>query len=442
MQAVVLAGGEGKRIYPLFAGRPKPMFKIIGKPIIEWTILNAKNAGINDFVIVIGKNGEEIKNHFENGKKFGVKIKYALQEEPLGMANALQSAEEFLDEHFLVINADDVIEKEAYELTINEFEETGADIILCAREVEETWKYGILGLDENGFVKRIIEKPKKGEEPSNYAVISPYLMTKEIFEYYKKIQVSDHQYEDAIQAFIDDHGKVRYVIYNGFFSSFKFPWDLFRINKFLMDNFMEPKISEEAKITESAKIEDKVFIADGVRVLENATIRGPCFIDENSIIGNNALIRNYTSIGKKCVVGFSTEITNSIICDGCWFHTNYIGDSIVDENCAFGSGAVTANLRFDEENVKVKIGDKIIDTGLQKLGVIMARNCRVGINACLMPGIKIGQNSAIGPGVVIYEDLPENKIILKKKECNEVIDNKYFFGDREERIKKFSKEIK
>ena len=293
MQAIVLAGGEGRRIYPLCAGRAKPMFKIIGKPLIEHTLLRAIEAGIKDFVIVIGKNGEEIKRHFGNGKKFGVNIKYALQEKPLGMANAVESARELLEEHFLVINADDVIEKKAYELTINEFEETGADIILCAKEVEETWKYGILGIDDKGFVKRIIEKPKKGEEPSNYAVISPYLMTNKILEYYEKVGVSDHQYEDAIQAFINDGGKVRYVVYNGFFSSFKFPWDLFKINKFLIDNFMESKINEDVKISESAKIEGKVFIGKGVIIEDNVVIAAGSIITKN-IPSNSIYINGIT----------------------------------------------------------------------------------------------------------------------------------------------------
>jgi len=67
-------------------------------------------------------------------------------------------------------------------------------------------------------------------------------------------------------------------------------------------------------------------------VLENAVIRGPVYIGANSIIGNNALVRDHSHIGSNSVIGYSTEVKHSYIGDNCWFHSNYIGDSIVDNN--------------------------------------------------------------------------------------------------------------
>ena len=151
-------------------------------------------------------------------------------------------------------------------------------------------------------------------------------------------------------------------------------------------------------------------MSDNVRVFENAVIRGPVYIGPNSVIGNGSLVRDYSHIGANCVVGYSTRVKNSYIGDGCWFHMSYIGDSIIAEGCSFGAGTTLANFRFDEGNISVRIGDELVDTGLDKLGAIIGSNSRTGINASVLPGIRIGPNSVIGPHVCLAEDLEQGKI--------------------------------
>jgi len=158
-----------------------------------------------------------------------------------------------------------------------------------------------------------------------------------------------------------------------------------------------------------------VWIRKGVKIFENTIIRGPCYIGSNSFIGNNCLILNHSSLGDNCVVGFASEVKHSIIGDNCWFHTNYIGNSIISDDCSFGARTVTANLRFDEKTVKLKIDRKEIDSGLSKLGVIMGEGCKTGISSCMMPGIRVGPNSIVGPNVCLYDDLePNQKIFVHK----------------------------
>jgi bifunctional UDP-N-acetylglucosamine pyrophosphorylase/glucosamine-1-phosphate N-acetyltransferase len=94
---------------------------------------------------------------------------------------------------------------------------------------------------------------------------------------------------------------------------------------------------------------------------------------------------------------------------------SYVGDSIISNNCSFGAGTITANFRFDEEPINVYIRGKKSSSGLDKLGVIMGDNCKTGINSCMMPGVRIGPNSVIGPGVTLHEDLEPNKMILLKE---------------------------
>jgi UDP-N-acetylglucosamine diphosphorylase/glucosamine-1-phosphate N-acetyltransferase len=417
MQAVILAGGAGKRVFPLAVTKPKPMFKLLGKPLIQHVVELLKANGLKDFVIVVGHNGEQIKDHFGDGKAFGVNIAYAVQPEALGMANALETAKDLVESHFLVVNADDLFEGTLIQKILSKFKESKADIILSCKPVEETWKFGIIKV-ERDRVTKLVEKPPKGTVESNLAVIGVYLMTKHIFNYLEKTPISDHQYEDAIDQFIADKNNVKAVRYDGFFAGYKYPWDLFRMNKFLMDSqIMKGVIEENVAISDQAKIEGNVWIRRGARVLENAVIRGPCYIGENTVVGNNALVRGYTSIGDNCIVGFTTEVKTSIVGDNCLFHMNYVGDSIISDHCLFGSGATTGNFRFDEKNINVNVDGKKVDSGLNKLGVIMGDHCNAGINSALAPGVKVGPYGVVGSGVCLQEDLePGRAAFLDKKD--------------------------
>src|SRR3990172_6797214 len=274
MQAVILAGGAGKRVFPLAAVKPKPMFKLLGKPLIQHVLELLKENGLEKFVIVIGHGGEQIKEYFGDGKKLGVQIAYTVQKEALGMANALETAKALAEEHFFVVNADDLFEGSLIADMTEKFKEGKADIVLSCKPVEETWKFGIVTV-KNGKVTNLVEKPPKGKENSNLAVIGVYLMSKKIFNYFKRIPVSDHQYEDAIQKFIEDKSNVRTVSYSGFFAGYKYPWDLFKMNTFLMDNVIKkPRIEEGVYISEKASVEGNVWIRKGAKIFANACVKG------------------------------------------------------------------------------------------------------------------------------------------------------------------------
>lgn len=420
MQTIILAGGAGNRIHPLSVNKSKPMFKVIGKPLLHHVLDILKESGLKDFIIVTGIHGDQIKNYFGNGKSFGVSIRYTHQEKSLGMANAIQTAKGLIDGRFLVVNGDDIFEPSLIKSMLKE----NSDFILPCKQVEETWKFGILDLSGNK-IKRIVEKPKSGKEPSKFAIVGAYILPSSIFDYYQKVPVSDMQHEIAMQKYIDDGNKAIAVKYNGFFSAFKYPWDLFTVNQHLMNKLLtKKKIEPGAYISKQAVVEGNVHISKGARILGNAYVKGPVYIGENAIIGNSSFVRNYSSIGDKSVVGFSTEISNSVIGENCWFHSNYVGDSIIDDNCSFGSGAVLANFRFDEDTIKVNVNGDEIDSGREKLGAVIANNSMVGVNATLLPGVKLGPDSVVGPNVSLREDLPANKVIFIDKESYVTKENK------------------
>jgi bifunctional UDP-N-acetylglucosamine pyrophosphorylase/glucosamine-1-phosphate N-acetyltransferase len=387
------------------------MFKLLGKPLLGYVIENLREAGIEDLIIVTGPESGAIRDYFGDGHAFGAKIRYTAQEKPLGMANALKTAQPLLEDRFFMLNGNDIFESRLLAEVIDAAARSCGDMVLVGREMEEPWKFGVFGFAD-GKVTAVVEKPPRGEEPSNIVVVGVYFFSKLIFEYIDRTPLSNYQLETAYQGLIDE-GNVEFVPYDGIFESFKYPWDLLAINEHLMSRLVtEQRISAQARISDKAVIDGNVIIEQGVRVFENAVIRGPAYIGPHSVIGNNVLVWNHSSVGARSVVGFSSEIKHSLIGDSCWIHMSYVGDSIISDNCALGAGTITANYRFDEQAVSVNVKGEEVSSGTDKLGVIMGPNCKTGCNATLMPGVKVGPHSTVGPGVILGDDLHPDSLIL------------------------------
>ncbi len=436
MKAVFLCGGRGKRMFPIT--EDKFLLDFLGKPLLEHQIKVACEAGLSHFVII--GNPENIARIEQITQKIpGIKADLALQKESSGIADALKSAEPFLHGQLLVINPNDVFSSSAYTKIIAEAEQATANSYILGYQVQKYFPGGYLQVNSQNELLHIVEKPNLGEEPSNLVniLIHCHNNSEELLRYIETVQTTrDDVYECALDNMVKAGHKIKVVPYDDFWVPIKYPWHIFKVTEYFLDN-AQPYIASSARISEKAIVEGKVILGDNVRVLENAVIRGPVYIGANSIIGNNALIRDYSHIGSNSVIGYSTEVKHSYIGDNCWFHSNYIGDSIVDENCSLGAGTVLANFRLDEGDIQIKVGDSMVDTGYDKLGVIMGRGCRIGVNASLMPGVRVGPDSFVGPQVCLRQDLGANKLVLLESRYR-VEDNKTSLdeGKRQELLRR------
>jgi len=422
VKAVFLCGGRGKRMFPIT--EDKFLLDFLGKPLLEHQIEVACEAGLSHFVII--GNPENITKIEQITKRIsGVKADLALQEESSGIANALKSAEPFLRGQILVVNPNDVFSGSAYTKIITEAEKASASSYILGYQVQKYFPGGYLQVNSQNELLHIVEKPNPGDEPSNLVniLIHCHNNSDELLHYIETVQTTrDDVYECALDSMVKAGHKIKVIPYNDFWAPIKYPWHIFRVMEYFLDN-AQPYIAPSARISEKATIEGKVILGDNVKILENAVIRGPVYIGANSFIGNNALVRDYSHIGSNSVIGYSTEVKHSYVGDNCWSHSNYIGDSIVDDDCSLGAGTVLANFRLDEGNIQIKVGDSLVDTGYDKLGTIMGRGCRIGVNASLMPGVRVGPGSLVGPQVCLNKDLGVNKRILPKSRYY-VVNNK------------------
>lgn len=438
MKVVFLCGGRGKRMFPIT--EDKFLLDFLGKPLLEHQIRVACEAGLSHFVII--GNPENISRIEQITKKVpGIKVDLALQKESSGIAAALKSAESFLHGQLLVINPNDVFSSSAYIKIITEAKKASTSSYILGYQVQKYFPGGYLQINSQNELLHIVEKPTPGKEPSNLVniLIHCHNNPEELLRHIETAQTTkDDVYECALDSMAKGGHKIKVVLYNDFWAPIKYPWHIFKVMEYFLDN-AQPYIASSARISEKASIEGKVILSDNVKVLENAVIRGPVYIGANSIIGNNALVRDYSHIGSNSVIGYSTEVKHSYIGDDCWFHSNYIGDSIADNNCSLGAGTVLANFRLDEGNIQIKVGDSLVDTGYDKLGAIVGRGCRIGVNASLMPGVRVGPDSFVGPQVWLRQDLGANKMALLESRYR-IEDNKTRLdeGKRQELLRRLT----
>lgn len=419
MQIIILAGGEGKRMWPI--ATDKYLLPFLGQPLIYHTLKRCKDAVNFDEAIIVTKETSKDKIA-QIASKLGINFKIAVQSEPKGMADAILSAKDYISNDILVINAEDVLEESVYQDVLSSASDTQADVVLAGLHVKSYFPGGYLEITGDR-VQAILEKPGEGNEPSDLikVVVDYFKDGLALIEYLQKVNSEkDDVYEVAIAKMISDGLDVRFTKYNGVWIPLKYPWHILDIAAYFLSN-IEQQISPRTKVSDKAIIEGKVIIEEGVRVFEGAVIKGPCYIGRNCIVGNNSLVRE-SNLEESVVTGFNTDITRSYIGPDSWFHTNYIGDCVLEGDFGAGSGVVLANLRLD--NKTVKVGADRMDTGREKLGLMAGKGVRAGANASVMPGVRVGSNCLIGPGVVLKKDLQENKKIAVKEETYEISDYK------------------
>jgi len=413
VKAVVLAAGLGIRMRPLTFTKPKFLLPVAGKPALDHVVSLMKNVGINKIAMVVGFGKEQIMERYGDGSKFGVKIEYLHQKELLGTANALSLAEGFAsEEHLVVMNGDTLVDQESLNAFMQRYRELGSrkDFggLMATIEVDEPEQFGIVFL-KGERVSEVVEKPKRTK--SKLANAGIYLFDPAIFNAIKRTKKSkrgEYDLTASIQVLINS-GKAIYTSPLKLWADIGRPWDLLVANEY----FLRGQGGEiHGKVEVGASVEDNVYVGEGSRIRSGSYILGPTYIGKDCDIGPNCFIRPCTSIGDDVRIGNAVEVKNSIVMDHTNIgHLSYAGDSVIGSHCNLGAGTTIANLRLDEKVIKMEVGGKVVSSGRRKLGTIIADNVKTGINCSINVGVKIGPNSAIGPGAIVYEDIPPNTMI-------------------------------
>lgn len=399
MKVLLLAAGRSRRVKPI---KDKNFLRMCGKFLIEHQLDSLRQAGFTDIIIMGGAhNMEQLKEIAGDAK--------VIEQENLddGMAGAILSAESQINgEELFIVSSNDAVDMDAYSSMLAA-SKSDADAYLLAYRVQEYFPGGYLQVDGKRITD-IIEKPGEGNEPSEMVnvVLHIHKDSNTLIEKLKSTSTSeDDRYEVAMNELMNTQN-FEAVPYDGYWLPVKHPWHILD----LMEHFLNQcatMIHTSAQVAESAIIKGNVVIAAGAKVFDQAVIQGPTYIGKDSIVATNALVRG-SILGERCIVGFGTEVARSFIGDDCWFHSNYVGDTVMGSNNSFGAGAICANLRLDEKEIG--------ESKRNKLGPIFGNNIRVGVNTSIMPGVRIGSGTFIGSGLVVAQDIEPGKFVSGKTE--------------------------
>ncbi len=189
------------------------------------------------------------------------------------------------------------------------------------------------------------------------------------------------------------------------FNSFRYPWE------------MLPEIGEYIKkITEKGiegftEISEGVWVGERVKIYPTATIEAPAIIGKGSEIRPGAYLRGNVITGENCVLGNSSEFKNCILLNGVQApHYNYVGDSVLGNKSHLGAGTVCSNLKSDGRAVVIH-GETDFETGLRKVGAILADGADIGCSCVLNPGTVVGKNTSVYPNTTLRGIYPKDSIV-------------------------------
>lgn len=353
MQALILAAGEGKRIKPIVTS--KPLIPFGGQTLLDRVVRNLKTIGINKFLVVVSPKDKDKLMAYPT----------VIQPKPNGMAGAVLAARGLLAGPTIVVNGDDLLDPKIW----REFKagiRKNPDKI-CLTTIESDLAGGYF----DGL--KIIEKP--AVKPSNWLkLVLDYFP--EIEKFITVLQKTESAEDNVYETTLNQLGGKYLLKTSGYFQSLKYPWQILDMTKLFLTKLNLAGIDQTVKIMPGAKVINS-------------------YIGPNVILGHHALVRD-SIVEAGTTVGYHTEICRSYVGPNNNFHTNYVGDSIIEADCNLGSGARLANMRFDK---------KEIIPGRNKLGAILAQGSQLGINVSVMPGISIGSKAIVGSGLVLTQSL-------------------------------------
>lgn len=308
MKALVLSGGKGTRLRPITYTSAKQLVPVANKPVLFRVIESICEAGIDDIGVVIGDTGEEIRRAVGDGRRWGVRVSYIKQDEPLGLAHAVKISRHFLgDDRFVMFLGDNCIQGGISSL-IQQFSTSSYNAQIVLKEVNDPRQFGVAELDDDGRIVRLVEKPR--EPRSNLALVGIYMFDAHVWEALEEIRPSfrgELEITDAIQWLAGHNYAVYPYIHAGWWIDTGKKDDLLEANRLILDE-LKPTI--EGYVDRDSHLHGKVIIEPRAEII-NSTIRGPAIIGENTRIVNS-YVGPFTSVYHNCLIE-NSEIEHSIV---------------------------------------------------------------------------------------------------------------------------------
>lgn len=439
--AVILAGGQGKRMK---SELPKPMFEVLGEPMLEWVMTACENADVKDMCVVKGYNAEVIEEYV------GDRCTTVLQPQRMGTGHAVMMAVDWLkerpDSSVLIVCGDSpFIDSETITSALEQHVKQDNAVTIITAKVDDPMGYGRILRGKNGVTGIVEDKDATAEQKEINEINSGayWFKTERLIEALNEIKPNNSQGEyyltDSVYILIN-HGlrADAYVSPNpNVVLGANDRKGLLMLNNVARNAVIEKLLNDgvEFTCTDGVTIGRNVKIGAGTKILQGTIIRGDTVIGGDCVIGPNCLIENCTvgdgvtlnsvqayqskiddnakigpfvhirpnsHIMANVKIGDFVEVKNSTVGERTSIsHLTYVGDTDVGSNVNFGCGVATAN--YDgEKKYRISIGD----------------NAFLGCNTNLVAPVKIGKSAYTAAGSTVTEDVPDGSLAIERGELH------------------------
>jgi mannose-1-phosphate guanylyltransferase/phosphomannomutase len=373
MKAVILAGGEGTRLRPLTSNQPKPMMPVVNEPMMEHIIQLLSKHGFDDILVTVAFLANHIRNYFGDGSEFGVRMRYATEEAPLGTAGSVRNAIDELDDTFLVI-AGDVLTDVDLQALVADHRKHDAFASIALKRVENPVEFGIVITREDGSIERFLEKPTWGQVFSDTINTGIYVLEPDIFDFIPPNEVVDFS-SDVFPQVLERGLPIYGHIAEGYWE------DVGTVEAYRAahEDILDGRVQLDLP---GFRVREGVWLGEGADVSPEAIVEGPVLIGDNSRVEAGAVIRPYTVLGTDVVVKADALVERSVLHD----HV-YVGRGSRLRGAVIGRASdLREGVRIDE-------------------GVVIGDECFVGEGAIINPGVKIYPFKSVEPGALVASSI-------------------------------------
>jgi mannose-1-phosphate guanylyltransferase/phosphomannomutase len=373
VKAVIMAGGEGTRLRPLTSNSPKPMMPLANKPMMEHIVSLLVLHGFDEVVVTVAFLANQIRDYFGDGSDFGVTMRYATEDSPLGTAGSVRNAADELDDTFLVISGDVLTD---IDLTafVKAHRDAGAAASIALKHVENPLEFGIVITNPDGTIERFLEKPTWGEVFSDTINTGIYVLEPEVFNYIEAGAVVDFS-SDVFPALLADAHTLHGHVADGYWEDVGTLEAYSRAHTDVLDGRVKVDV-------EGFKIGNRRWIGTDVEISPEAIIEDPVVIGDSCRIEAGAHLRPYTVLGTDVIVKADAFLERTI----CHDHV-YVGPQANLRGCVIGRNTdLRAHVRVEE-------------------GTVVGDECFVGHDAVINPNVKVYPFKTVESGAMVTSSI-------------------------------------
>lgn len=360
-----MAGGEGTRLRPLTCDCPKPMIRLMNRPVMQYALALLRQHGVTQVAATLGYQPDAIMDAFEGGDAYGVDLRYYVEKTPLGTAGGVKQASDFLDETFLVLSGDGITDLDIAAATAYH-REKGALATLVLKRADNPLDYGVVLTGADGRVKSFHEKPDWSEVVSDTVNTGIYILEPEALERIPVGRPCDFGH-DLFPALVKEGLPVYGYVMDGYWC------DIGDVRAYLAAHAdaMEGRIHVEGLAPRPGRVAQM----PGARVDRAAVLEGPCLIGPGARVLAGAYVGPYSVIGPDCVVGENASVKRAVLWQGA-----RLGRGAQARGCVLGAGAALGEGAQAYE-------EAVLGTGAM-----------LGERAVLLPGVKLWPGKCASDG--------------------------------------------